>query len=118
MPEITDGSADRERVEELEGELETWKEKFEELSQKVCGGGGVLKHAGVSVMWSSSVGVLLICDDPLERYSRSLLICPTKVVPNSFPTPQPSSFLYCYSFSLSSLLLLHPHRLLQLTGNC
>ena len=40
MPEITDGSADRERVEELEAELETWKKRFEELSQKVWRGRG------------------------------------------------------------------------------
>ena len=37
MPEMTDGG-DKERTEELERELETWKERFEELSQKVCGG--------------------------------------------------------------------------------
>lgn len=62
MPEITDGSDLKERVEELEGELETWKERCEELSRKVCGGRGVLNGAGVSVVWSSS-GVC--CDDPL-----------------------------------------------------
>ena len=36
MHEMTDG--EKERVEELERELETWKERFEDLSQKVCGG--------------------------------------------------------------------------------
>ena len=35
LPDLTDTS-DKERAEELERELEIWKEKFEELSQKVC----------------------------------------------------------------------------------